>query len=63
MKQVKKNIVSLLELVEQKIYILPEKEIDAILDESKTPIDEYSLFLKHSYTQLNNLLMECNKLS
>ena len=63
MKQIKNNIASLLELVEQKIYMLPEKEIDSILDESKTPTDEYSLFLKHSYMQLNNLLMECNKLS
>ena len=62
MDEIRENFANLINLIKDEIYKLPEEEYDKILDISKTPNDKYSLFLDHSYTQLNDLLQEYNKL-
>ena len=62
MDKIREKFADLINLIKDEIYKLPEEECDKILDMSKTPNDNYSLFLDHSYTQLNDLLQEYNKL-
>ena len=61
MDEIRENFANLINLIKDEIYKLPEEECDKILDISKVPNDKYSLFLDHSYTQLNHLLQEYNK--
>ena len=60
--QLKEILIASIDMTENEIYSLPEREIDTILDKDNLPSDNYSLFLDHAYEQFNKLLQEYNSL-